>query len=136
MSEVTQEPQASKAPANFRLVEEEQPSSDGRCPSGAAWRRFEDECLRLGAGFSAHVTAELTERDVGPVVTLVIQPPGHKTFASFTREHQGKRFALLRGGDVLLAPAIEAPITGEKAEISGVFTRPDAERLVARINGE
>ncbi|QKG26769.1 SecDF P1 head subdomain-containing protein [Actinomadura verrucosospora] len=48
----------------------------------------------------------------------------------------GQRIAMVAGGRVLSAPAVTGgPITGGSVQISGSFTRAQAEDLVARIGG-
>jgi preprotein translocase subunit SecD len=44
------------------------------------------------------------------------------------------QFAIVLDGVVLSAPQVNGPITGGKAEISGSFTKQEAQQLAAQVN--
>ena len=51
-----------------------------------------------------------------------------------TAEHIGRPVAILIDGTVVMAPIVRSPI-GDSAVISGQFTREEAERIAAGIDG-
>jgi len=59
---------------------------------------------------------------------------GREQFANITKENINKRLAIVLGGQVYSAPVIRSEITGGKAQISGSFSREEAEELAAKIN--
>jgi RNA polymerase sigma factor (sigma-70 family) len=59
---------------------------------------------------------------------------GREQFANITKENINKRLAIVLGGQVYSAPVIRSEITGGKAQISGQFSREEAEELAAKIN--
>jgi len=58
---------------------------------------------------------------------------GRDLLAKVTRENVGGEIAFLIDGKVVMAPAIDAPITQGEAEIAA-FTKQEAETLAAKIN--
>jgi preprotein translocase subunit SecD len=115
----------------FQLVTAERVPSRGSCPK--SWKKHEQQCLRLGEGFPANVTATTGLQGGEPVVNLVLQPPADRTLARFTKAAQGKRLALLADERILIAPTVTGPITGGKLQIGGGFTAEDTERLADLI---
>ena len=59
---------------------------------------------------------------------------GREQFANITKENINKRLAIVLGGQVYSAPVIRSEITGGKAQITGQFSREEAEELAAKIN--
>lgn len=64
------------------------------------------------------------------VVDITFDTQGANTFARVTQQNVGKRFAMVLDGKVLSAPAINEPILGGRAQISGSFT-PDTANALA-----
>jgi preprotein translocase subunit SecD len=92
-----------------------------------------------------HATADVTAADVAvarvvlenpdpnPWVELIFTADASRKMATVTEEHRGKRFAILLNGRVVSAPAVLARVSG-RVQITGAFTRADADRLVSSIN--
>jgi len=59
---------------------------------------------------------------------------GREQFATFTKENINKRLAIVLGGQVYSAPVIRSEVSGGRAQITGKFSREEAEELAARIN--
>jgi preprotein translocase subunit SecD len=68
-----------------------------------------------------------------PAVTLSFDAPGSRRFARATRENVGRPFAIVLDGVVISAPAIEEPILGGQAQISGNFTVESANQLAIAL---
>jgi preprotein translocase subunit SecD len=86
-----------------------------------------DRVGKAEAGPSEHVT--------GHVVTVEFDAEGARTWSDFTTANVGNQVAILINGRVLSAPSIQAPITGGSAQISGNFTRDEADQLARQLVG-
>ncbi|MFM9456904.1 SecDF P1 head subdomain-containing protein [Streptomyces europaeiscabiei] len=78
-------------------------------------------------------------RGPGWFVTLDFTSAGSKKFADVTgrlarQTSPQNQFAIVLDGTVLSAPFVSTAITGGKAEISGSFTRQEAEELAANLD--
>ncbi|MDX3655810.1 hypothetical protein PV646_00705 [Streptomyces sp. ID05-26A] len=71
----------------------------------------------------------------GHVVTIEFDPEGARTWSDFTTANVGKQIAILINGRVLSAPSIQSPITGGSTQISGNFTREEADQLARQLVG-
>jgi preprotein translocase subunit SecD len=81
--------------------------------------------------------AEVTRDGAGnPAVGVTFTEEGTRKFARLTGEHKGKRLAILVEGKVISAPVVNDKIPGGKAEITGRFTREQAEKLARAISGK
>jgi protein-export membrane protein SecD len=60
------------------------------------------------------------------VVMFEFDEPGARRFCQITRQHTGKRFAVLLDGRVITAPTINEPICGGSGQIEGNFTAESA----------
>lgn len=69
-----------------------------------------------------------------PLVDIALTERGAKLFDEVTRQSIGKRMAIVVDGQVVSAPRIQSRIPSGKAQISGSFTRQEAEAIVERIN--
>jgi preprotein translocase subunit SecD len=69
-----------------------------------------------------------------PEIAITFTQRGAKRFAEVTRDHVGKRLAIVIDGKVYSAPKIMTEIPGGKALISGSFTDQEATELAARLN--
>ncbi|MDX3693401.1 hypothetical protein PV726_24240 [Streptomyces europaeiscabiei] len=79
------------------------------------------------------------ERGTGWFVTLDFTSAGAKKFADVTgrlaqQTPPQNQFAIVLDGTVVSAPSVSTAITGGKAEISGSFTRQEAEELAANLD--
>lgn len=64
-----------------------------------------------------------------PAVNFALNSTGSKTFADITKNHSGKRFAIVLDNKLLSAPVINEPILGGSGIISGSFTVESANEL-------
>ena len=69
------------------------------------------------------------------VIYLNFTDDGSKRFAEVTRQSVGKRLAIVIDGKLYMAPQINSAITGGEAQITGAFTKAEADNLAARLNG-
>lgn len=67
-------------------------------------------------------------------IVLAFTGGGSQTWAELTGANVNNQVAMVLGDEVLSAPTIMSAITGGNTEISGGFTRDEAEELVSRIN--
>ena len=70
-----------------------------------------------------------------PIIEIKFTDDGAKRFADVTGKNVGRRLAIVIDGKLYSAPRINAAITGGEAQITGHFTKAEAENLAARING-
>ena len=70
-----------------------------------------------------------------PFIDIKLTDNGSKRFAEVTRQSIGKRLAIVIDGKLYSAPRINSAITGGEAQITGAFTKAEAENLAARLNG-
>jgi preprotein translocase subunit SecD len=74
-------------------------------------------------------SARVTEDDAkNPAVEVTFTAEGQKKMAKATEMHQGKPLAVLVDGKVVAAPVVRAKL-GDKALITGKFTKEEAEKL-------
>ena len=65
-----------------------------------------------------------------PMILLTFDSEGAALFAKVTRDNPGRQLAIVLDGEVYSAPAINEPITGGSAQITGDFTSTEAFELV------
>jgi preprotein translocase subunit SecD len=58
-----------------------------------------------------------------------------RTFADWTTAHTGERLAVVIDGEVVVAPTVQAAITGGDVQVSGNYTQDDVEKLLDEITG-
>ncbi|MFD4643336.1 precorrin-3B C(17)-methyltransferase [Lentzea sp. NPDC058436] len=83
----------------------------------------------------AAATASFDQNGGGHVVTVEFDGEGARTWSDFTTANVDKQVAILINGRVLSAPTIQSPITGGSAQISGKFTRDEADQLARQLVG-
>ena len=66
-------------------------------------------------------------------IEITFSDEGRKKFAEVTREKIGQRLAIVIDGQLYSAPTIRTEIPGGKAEISGNFSKEEANVLAAKI---
>ena len=66
-------------------------------------------------------------------IEVTFTAEGRKRFADITHEKLGQRLAIIIDGSLYCAPTIKAEIPGGKAEISGSFSKEEANALAAKI---
>jgi len=81
----------------------------------------------------AKATSRFDQQGGGFVVTVEFDAEGARTWGDFTTANVGDQVAILINGRVLSAPSIQSPITGGATEISGRFTRDEAEQLAQQL---
>jgi preprotein translocase subunit SecD len=127
---------SSTGTVRFRLVTEQRMQVPGTsCPKAHGWTAFDQQCLRLGGGFTASATAEATHEAGTPVVAVILHPPADRKLATYTQRYQNRQIAVLVGRKVLAAPVVTQPITGGELQISGRFSEEQTVRLAEQING-
>ena len=66
-------------------------------------------------------------------IEITFTDQGRKRFAEITREQVGKRLAIIIDGRLYSGPTIRTQISGGKTEISGSFSKEEANALAAKI---
>ncbi|MES2097459.1 MAG: protein translocase subunit SecD [Pseudomonadota bacterium] len=74
------------------------------------------------------------QEDNSPIVNFSFDSEGGKKFARITKEHLGKRFAVVVDGQVISAPRINSPILGGAGYIEGSFTVESANNLAISLS--
>lgn len=69
-----------------------------------------------------------------PEINIELSDEGKELFAAVTREHLNQRLAIVLDGHLYAAPVIRSEISDGKAQITGNFTREEAQQLAAKIN--
>jgi preprotein translocase subunit SecD len=69
-----------------------------------------------------------------PEIQLTFTEQGARRFAEVTRQHTGKRLAIVIDGRIYSAPKVMDEVAGGKAVISGSFSWQEASQLAARLN--
>jgi preprotein translocase subunit SecD len=94
-----------------------------------------------------HKTAELTNDDIAeakasedankhPSVSITLTKDGAAKMKKLTEEHRDKPLAILVDGKVISALIIKAVISHGKAEITGIFSEEEVEKLAKSIKGK
>ncbi len=68
-----------------------------------------------------------------PAITFELTDNGAKIFADYTRDHVGDILAIVLDNVVLSAPRIQSAIPEGRGEITGKFTRAEAESLAVQM---
>ena len=80
-------------------------------------------------------TSVVTSSSTGQlVIAITFTEQGRRRFAEVTRQNIDHQLAIIIDGRVYSAPLIRDKISGGQAEITGDFTRNEAEDLSRRIN--
>jgi RNA polymerase sigma factor (sigma-70 family) len=69
-----------------------------------------------------------------PEIQIVLSTEGTERLAEVSRQHLGKRLAMLIDGKVISAPVVRSHIGGGRIAISGSFTEQEAVQLAEKIN--
>jgi|SRR5208282_1350144 len=69
------------------------------------------------------------------MISIKFTDAGTKRFAEVTRKNIRRRLAIIVDGRLYMAPHINSEIPGGEVQISGAFTKEEAENLAAKING-
>ena len=132
------------APIRFQHVLAEAP---GSCTSEGTPSADGSVCYQLGEGMT--VTQVRNIRVMGPDgnnpawrIAVDLGSSDAQTFAELTQKASAEtpgspqqKVAIVVGGRVVSAPAVQSTIPGGKIEIQGSFTRQSAEQLVHQITG-
>jgi SecD/SecF fusion protein len=68
-----------------------------------------------------------------PIITIKMTDPGAHDWEIMTRKNIGRAIAITLDNQVLSCPLVYDVIKGGSTEISGTFTKEEAEELAARI---
>ena len=68
-----------------------------------------------------------------PEIHFKLTPMGAKKFSELTAANIGRRLALIVNGEVLSAPTIQSQIDTGSGQITGNFSKEEAEALVAKL---
>ena len=71
-----------------------------------------------------------------PAIAITFTKEGQKKFAELTRQHKGKPLAIIVDGKVLCAPTVRDEVSGDKAMISGSFTKEETEKIANGIKAK
>jgi preprotein translocase subunit SecD len=104
------------------------------------------EATVAGKKIYLHKTAEANNEDVAearvveaegkkPAIEIVFTKDGAKKMATLTEQHIDKPVAILIDGKVVAAPVVKAKIS-DRAQITGEFTKEDAEKIVKGLTGK
>lgn len=69
-----------------------------------------------------------------PIIEIRFSKSGTARFADVTRENIGRQLGIVIDGTLYSAPSIRSAITGGKAQISGSFSRAEAQELAKKLN--
>lgn len=83
----------------------------------------------------AAATVGRDQSGTGYVVDLTFRSAGAATWAAYTAAHVGQTVAVVVDTAVVSAPTVNQAIPGGKTQISGNFTRAQAQQLADRLSG-
>lgn len=84
----------------------------------------------------SHAEAKLNEQGTDWLLEITLDDHDAKTFGDWTTDHVGERLAMVADDEVLTAPNIATPITEGDLQITGNYTKSEAEDLLAKLTGE
>jgi len=108
----------------------------------SGWERAEldGEAVYLGAVLLAFGEGTLAAAQSGTdvvvdaaTITLELSEEAAAEFSEVTAARVGQTIALVLDGRVLMAPTVRERIAGGRVQISGLFSRAEADALVAQI---
>jgi len=111
----------------------------GACPPGGPGTAAVDgkTCYRLAApGMTVRKleSAEVTSGQSGDwTIQIRFDDADARRFAVLTGTYRGRRLALVSAGRVISAPTVQESITAGAVQITGNFTRDEAEKIAARL---
>ncbi|MGB3441976.1 MAG: hypothetical protein WBA97_24795 [Actinophytocola sp.] len=70
------------------------------------------------------------------VLNLDLDEADGKSFGDWTGDHVGERLAMVADDEVLMAPQIQDAITGGEIQITGRYTKDEAQALLDKITGK
>jgi preprotein translocase subunit SecD len=69
-----------------------------------------------------------------PVISVRFTPGGRTLLTALTKEWKGRQLAVIMDGKVVATPRVSAAFGGGELNVTGAFTKEEAEALVAKIN--
>ncbi len=78
--------------------------------------------------------AVVSDQDGSPVISLVFTSDGADALLEWTKNHQGRRLAVMVKGEVISAPLLVEPLHG-RFIVTGHFSIQEATQIVNAING-
>jgi preprotein translocase subunit SecD len=127
-----------KSPIKFELRRAESKPAAGLTEAVVAGTK-EKVYLHKEAAITNKEIAEAhaaTDDSNNPAIAITFTKEGRKKFAELTRQHQGKPLAILVDGKVLCAPTVRDEVSGDKAMISGSFTKEETEKIANGIKAK
>ena len=130
-------PVTAQVNVQFRAVEQATPGGSAAPPDTLA--DADGVAYRLGPAIGDFTRFDAIRAEADPtgnwVVTIDLTNEDAATFARWTADNTGSQLAIVVNGEVVTAPVIQSAITGGTVQISGDYTREDAEELVNAITG-
>ncbi len=112
-------------PVGYQKLTERQRTREGRVIQRSYFVRVKPELTGKNVA-----RAFMSFDEIGrPYVSLEFDGEGAETFARVTGANVGRLLAIVLDGELYSAPVINEAITGGRAQISGTFTRAEAQEL-------
>lgn len=135
------------AQLEFRLVDDDpsrlKAALDGHVPAGFILKSVKDEegepllleeAVALSGERISDARVDFDTTGFGqPNISFSLNAEGAREFASLTREHVGRKLAMLLDGEVLSAPNIREAILGGNGLITGQFSVEEASLLALAL---
>ena len=94
----------------------------------------ESKLILTGADILPTSKTTINQQTNQPVVLIAFTKKGTEVFSEFTRKNVGETLAMILDGKILSAPSISEAITEGRAEITGMRTLEEAQRLADFLN--
>ncbi|RJL32532.1 SecDF P1 head subdomain-containing protein [Bailinhaonella thermotolerans] len=111
-------------------------SYPGACSGGGAPDLTGATCYQLGQGITINAVEKIA---VEPAqgghhnVVILLPPDGRDQLARLTGQNVKRKIAIAAGGRVVTAATVDEQIVTGNLTISGSFTRPEAQALLAQL---
>ncbi len=140
-------PVEAKVPVEFRPVLSVAPTATGASAAPAAPAAGGTLTGKDGAVYTVGpsigdlsrfddvAVSDAGEGGAGWTVTIDLTTEGTRLFADWTAAHVNEQLAIVVDGELVSAPTIASPIPGGVVQISGSFTKAQAEQLADEISG-
>lgn len=83
---------------------------------------------------SAMVSIDSSTINSEPVVSITFNREGRELFSELTKKNLNKKIAIVLDGKIVSAPNVETEITSGEAQISGMDSQEEAQKLSSRLN--
>lgn len=88
----------------------------------------------LSGKYLKRASMDFDQTTYQPTISLEFNDEGQKLLEIITEANVGKKLAIYLDGAAISAPTVREKITGGRAQITGDFTRIEAQQLVRRLN--